>query len=88
MAEYTEGTENESELKFDAESLSVTLLISNVSVLALGAVFIIRACFNTSEGDFLDAGFGEKEERVELNWDIIQQRMNENDENGVEMNSL
>jgi len=43
--------------RIDSESLSIALLASNASVLVVGVILIMRACCNTSEGDFLDAGF-------------------------------
>jgi len=45
------------EMQLHPESLSYALLISNASVLVIGVILVLRACFNTSEGDFLDAGF-------------------------------
>jgi len=48
-----------SAFQIDSTSLSYALLISNASVLVVGVILILRACFNTSEGDFLDAGFDE-----------------------------
>ena len=51
--------EERDKMNIDPESLSYALLISNVSVLLVGVVLIGRACFNTSEGDFLDVGFDE-----------------------------
>ena len=51
------GKENEDEMKMNRESLSYALLISTASVLFIGSVLILRSCFNTSEGDFLDTGF-------------------------------
>ena len=47
-------------MKIDRPALGYALLISNVSVLVIGVLLILRACFNTSEGDFLDAGFDEE----------------------------
>jgi len=49
--------EERDKMNIDSTSLSYALLISNVSVLVIGVILILRACFNTSEGDFLDAGF-------------------------------
>jgi len=46
--------------QIDSTSLSYALLISNASVLVFGLILILRACFNTSEGDFLDVGFDEE----------------------------
>jgi len=51
------GTGN---MNIDSTSLSYALLISNASVLVIGVILILRACFNTSEGDFLDAGFDDE----------------------------
>jgi len=50
-------TTNISIFQIDSQSLSYALLISNASVLVVGLILILRACCNTSEGDFLDAGF-------------------------------
>jgi len=52
-------------MKIDSESLSYALLISNASVLVFGVILILRACFNTSEGDFLDVGFDEDYDEFE-----------------------
>ena len=49
--------EERSNFHIDSDSLSIALLISNVSVLVIGVILIGRACINTSEGDFLDVGF-------------------------------
>jgi len=54
------SSQDQSSLQIDSESLSYALLISNVSVLVIGVILIGRACINTSEGDFLDAGFDEE----------------------------
>jgi len=55
------GTGN---MNIDSTSLSYALLISNVSVLVIGVILILRACFNTSEGDFLDAGFDDEIQEI------------------------
>jgi len=60
MNEYFTREDRES-FKIDQEALSYALLISNASVLVIGVILILRACFNTSEGDFLDVGFNEME---------------------------
>jgi len=57
---FSESDQNS--LNFNSSSLSKALLISNVSVLCLGAIMILRSCFITSEGDFLDTGFNKNEE--------------------------
>jgi len=68
----------------DSTSLSYALLISNASVLLIGLILIGRACFNTSEGDFLDVGFDEHYDEYE---DSNQQKKNDHedhdDEEGV-----
>jgi len=44
-------------LSYDNEQLGMALLISNVSVLAIGVLLMAKACMTTSEGDFVDTGF-------------------------------
>jgi len=51
-------------VNIDSDSLSYALLISNASVLLIGLILIGRACFNTSEGDFLDVGFDDDIQEV------------------------
>jgi len=58
------SNEDRSAFQIDSESLSYALLISNASVLVFGVILILRACFNTSEGDFLDAGFDDEIQEV------------------------
>jgi len=53
------SSKDRSSFQIDSTSLSYALLISNASVLVVGVILILRACFNTSEGDFLDVGFDE-----------------------------
>merc|ERR1712072_931837 len=74
MESYTESEKDE--MSVNAESIAWALLISNVSVIVFGSVFIIRACFNTSEGDFLDAGFGVN---------TAERKENERETNNIEM---
>jgi len=54
------SSKDRSSFQIDSTSLSYALLISNASVLVIGLILILRACFNTSEGDFLDAGFDDE----------------------------
>ena len=65
------SNEERDSFQIDATSLSYALLISNASVLVIGVILILRACFNTSEGDFLDAGFDEEQDeenrRIHMN---------------------
>jgi len=56
--------EDRQAFQIDSESLSYALLISNASVLVIGVILILRACFNTSEGDFLDAGFDDEIQEI------------------------
>jgi len=53
------SNEDRQAFQVDSESLSYALLISNASVLLIGVILILRACFDSSEGNFLDAGFDE-----------------------------
>ena len=48
---------DQSSFQLSTETLSFSLLISNLSVIGVGILLIFRSCFNTSEGDFLDTGF-------------------------------
>ncbi|HIB78158.1 MAG TPA: hypothetical protein EYO58_11245 [Flavobacteriales bacterium] len=48
---------NQEDMKLSENSLVYALLISNLSVLLIGCILVIRSCLNTSEGDFLDTGF-------------------------------
>lgn len=46
-------------VRYDDDKLAVALAISNLSVLVVGVFLLLRSCFVTSEGDFLEAGFVE-----------------------------
>jgi len=51
------STDEEGNLAFRNEQLGMALMISNVSVLAIGVLLMIKACMTTSEGDFVDVGY-------------------------------
>ena len=55
MENYTK--QEKSQMAVDPDSISWALLISNMCVILIGASLILRSFFDTSEGDFLDAGF-------------------------------
>jgi len=63
--------------QIDSTSLGYALLISNVSVLLIGLILILRACINTSEGDMLDVGFDEHYDEYE---DSKQQKKNDHED--------
>jgi len=52
--------EDREAFQIDQQTLAYALLISNASVLVIGLFLILRACFFTSEGDFLDSGFDDQ----------------------------
>jgi hypothetical protein len=49
----------ESSARYDDDKLAIALAISNLSVLVVGVLLLLRSCIVTSEGDFLEAGFVE-----------------------------
>ena len=61
MDEYLSSNQKRT-FQVSSSTLGLALLISNASVLAIGVILILRACFNTSEADFLDAGYVEGED--------------------------
>ena len=76
-----DGLTTGSAFQVDSESLSYALLISNASVLVIGLILIGRACFNTSEGDFLDVGFDEHYDE----FDQERERMRIEEKKEIEM---
>jgi len=63
MMEYA-SSGSAGEAQVDSDSMSWALLISNASVILIGAILIGKSCFDTSERDFLDAGFDENFKRA------------------------
>jgi len=72
----SDGSNN---MSIGSDTLTLALLFSNASVLLIGVILILIACFNTSEGDFLDAGFDNEIQEIR-NKDLKEESSNKRDE--------